>query len=818
MKLASGLLAPLPCIADDPGTTLVQFRITVDKLGDTELLDSAAASPGRYVGEMLKRLRRMLPAAAACLVFNPRLEIATPVVDEVLACIRGADISGDACCVLAHGGVPIAYLVRAEEIDACPALHFGLLTTDDVAIDARYLSASFGAARQIEVPLRGPLPPEGNGFTLHRNSALHAPTIWATDELLRETTPEGRQKLIAQGDRVAVLGFHAGDILFLLQALSLEQTPFRCVIVPPDYADIVSYLRPDLLCRVVEHPVPHRAGYHVTDEPALLRDFIEQLLRQGVYCGHFFHIVRPFFRRYAASRNHLREQIAFALGGSGHPLRKLPRLSDASERDYALMRPQPGRVIVQFDAGWELKEFPRDQRGEFLDLLIEAGYSPVILGHPEPSSPSVPAVPYTDLAGFRLLLGSAEALIGGDSFPTHFASAYGVPTVTLFGNTKPANSRGRESLRYRYLQRAMTCIPCDATIGCRVDGGTSCLAFPGASEVLDALRAMVPAPADRLRTDGETAPRPLAECEGLIAHVVPRIEFPGRPPLSTAAQERYLDRLFSQVQLETVAACPLCGSPDLQLVGHRFRLPVACCAGCGLWLVRERIRSDGLAVLYSESYWTDFMRLHGYPTHVERYMFDYMAALERVRDIAALCPPAPGRKTLDIGCSLAALPRRLAEFGYDAAGLELDRDLGRRAALFSGVPVHASLEELKARGERFDVVSMFDVFEHIYDVVPYLESLRAIVATDGFLLFETFRTDSPAFAKEKLQHEDVKPIEHPYMYMQKHIEEILRRAGMRVHTVTYPMGVDHARIRIAARWAPEGAPARGIDSTPEIQP
>lgn len=801
MRLAAGLVAPYPYIINEPGTTVVQFRITADRLSDTELMDSAAASPGRYVGEMMKRLRCLLPDAQACLVFSPRLAITAPIIELVLARMNQVDLAAEPACVFsARSGVPVAYLVRAAEIDSCPVVHFGLLSTDLAALDHNFLAATFGAAKHVEVSALTQNIPEENGFILHRNSALHDPTWWAIEQLLRDPTPVGRRKMLASGERVAVLGFHAGDILFLLQALALEHTSFHCVIVPPDYADIVAYLRPDLLCRVVEHPVPHRAGYHVSDEPAVLRDFIAQLQIKSVYCGSFFHIIRPFFRIYSASRNHLREQLAFALGGAGYHLRKLPKLSPPIERDYALMRPQPGRVIVQFDAGWELKEFPNDRRGEFLDLLIDSGYAPVILGHAEPSHPAVASVPYTDLANFRLLLGSAVALIGSDSFPAHFATAYGIPTITLFGNTKSANSRGLESLRYRYLQRSLPCIPCNRTTGCAIDNGSSCLAFPRGTEVLDALRSMV---APIACQSAKPAPRALAECERLIQQVVPDIEFPSRIPLPAAAQDDYLDKLFSRVQFEEVLVCPLCGSKDLELVGHRFRLPVARCAGCGLWLVQKRIDSQGQAALHGEKYGTDFMRLHGYPMPVERYMFDYMSALERVRNIAELWPPERGGRTLDIGCALGALPRRLAEFGYQAAGLELDREFGRQATFFSGVPVYSSLEESIARGERYDVVSMFDVLEHIYDVVPYLSSLRAVMSPKGFLLLETFRTDSSAFARDQLQHKDVKPIEHPYMYMQKHIEEILQRAGLRVHKVTYPMGVAHSRIRVAARWTLE---------------
>jgi len=226
---------------------------------------------------------------------------------------------------------------------------------------------------------------------------------------------------------------------------------------------------------------------------------------------------------------------------------------------------------------------------------------------------------------------------------------------------------------------------------------------------------------------------------------------------------------------------------------------VVACAGCGLWFVAERIRAADLPVLYGERYWTEFMQLHGYPQHIERYTFDYMAALERVHDLSPLV--RAGATVLDIGCALGALARRWREAGRRGVGLELDAALAKKAQLYSGVAVHTSLEEVAAHEPPLDAVVMYDVFEHLYDPVAYLQKLRPLMASDGIVLLETFRTDSPAFVRDGLLHEDVKPIEHPFMYRREHIVELLARAGLQPFRVTFPLGEDHARIRVAARWS-----------------
>jgi ADP-heptose:LPS heptosyltransferase len=200
----------------------------------------------------------------------------------------------------------------------------------------------------------------------------------------------------------------------------------------------------------------------------------------------FWHIYRPF-RDYRPARHHLRESMAFALGGRGHGPRRAPQL--ASQRTP--LTPKAGRVVVHFEGGWRLKELPPARRGPLLRKLQAAGFAPVILGAPEPSCPDIPARPYTDLASFRALVGSALALVGTDSFPAHCAQALGVPTVQLFGATAPAHARGAESPRYRLLHRPLPCVPCVDRSCCALDGGAVCHAHADDDTILAALREVM---------------------------------------------------------------------------------------------------------------------------------------------------------------------------------------------------------------------------------------------------------------------------------------------------------------------------------------
>ena len=526
IRVAAGYFGELPLPQWSAHCVAVQFSLSPERLSETEILNAGHASAGRLAAELLRRVRRMYPLASVCLAFNPRLSLSSTLIQTVLATAEqyapeytdaspptgpaetehGAWIFTDN-----QGKTPLAYMLRADTIDWCPPAHLGFLVGDDAAIERQFLDASFGHSASIPIASCEPVTKIAYFFASPVSPALYAFTELATAKLAQAPTRETKRELVEKSERIGLLGYHAGDVLFLLQALALEQGkhPFTGVVVPRDFADIVAYLSPHLRCFVVDQPVPQRGDYFVSDEYAVLREYITLLQWQGVSIDQFFwHPLRPCFRDsiLVHSRHHLREMTALAIGGSGHELRPLPVMSEASLKDFACARPRPGRVIVQFDAGWGLKGFPADRRGELLRLLQEVGYDPILLGRAESAAPGVPAVPYTDLRSFRSLLDTAEALIGCDSFPAHFANQYGVPTLTLFGSTRPSNARGMDGVRYRTLHHPMPCVPCAGQTYCLIDKGTSCYAMPTAGEVVQALGAMLAAVSRQMpaKTPGNT--------------------------------------------------------------------------------------------------------------------------------------------------------------------------------------------------------------------------------------------------------------------------------------------------------------------------
>lgn len=98
------------------------------------------------------------------------------------------------------------------------------------------------------------------------------------------------------------------------------------------------------------------------------------------------------------------------------------------------------------------------------------------------------------------------------------------------------------------------------------------------------------------------------------------------------------------------------------------------------------------------------------------------------------------KSLLDVGAGAAVLSDSARCYGIDYTGVEFD-DLARRVAMAErGVALNASLEELE--GQRFDLVYLSEVIEHVPEPVQLLEQLRHFLTPMGALYVTTPNAES----------------------------------------------------------------------------
>lgn len=196
------------------------------------------------------------------------------------------------------------------------------------------------------------------------------------------------------------------------------------------------------------------------------------------------------------------------------------------------------------------------------------------------------------------------------------------------------------------------------------------------------------------------------------------------------------------------APCPLCGEHEARV---RFEEPpyrILRCAGCALTYVRPRLGPQALLdEVYDAHYWRSTRpRERGYADYradAELYLRTYRRRLRRIR--AHL--PAPGR-ALDVGCAAGYFLEVLRGEGWDVLGLEPSDSIRATAQerLGTDAVIGGTLAEADLERASFDLISLWDVLEHLPDPANALARCRELLRPEGVLVLETQNVAS-AFAR-----------------------------------------------------------------------
>lgn len=267
--------------------------------------------------------------------------------------------------------------------------------------------------------------------------------------------------------------------------------------------------------------------------------------------------------------------------------------------------------------------------------------------------------------------------------------------------------------------------------------------------------------------------------------------FPFNAEPDLAAAEQYKD-VLRKLKTESVSSCTVCGSTSWMPYGFVDGFSLQRCTDCSFIFPNPRIAESELEVLYSDHYWEEHQQLNGLAGLRERLLFDYHYALPRLFLIKGFRPTG---RFLDIGCAAGALVRRAQEFGYKSVGMEVNSQIAAFGQNYFNIKIiTGKIETARLSRRSFDIITMFDVFEHLCNPDAVLKRIHDSLDRDGLLVIETFRTDCTDFEANPLKHPDCKPLEHVGMYREEHIDKIIERNKFNILESRYPQGRNGSRI------------------------
>lgn len=222
--------------------------------------------------------------------------------------------------------------------------------------------------------------------------------------------------------------------------------------------------------------------------------------------------------------------------------------------------------------------------------------------------------------------------------------------------------------------------------------------------------------------------------------------------------------------------CPLCHSDQSEhfdtLMVEAQAIEYRLCGRCGMVFQNAGWKKEELSDFYAKEY----RKL----VEGEDQVSDKNRAIEETRArLLVSWLKAQGvsavKRHMDIGASTGALIHHTqVDFGAQVLGVELSNS-HRAFAESRGLPMLPSLDALEARGgERFDLITLIHVLEHLPDPVQTLTELRERwLASDGAFLLEV----------PNLFIHNSYEIAHLHAFSRHTLLETLRLAGYRVDAV-----------------------------------
>ncbi len=168
--------------------------------------------------------------------------------------------------------------------------------------------------------------------------------------------------------------------------------------------------------------------------------------------------------------------------------------------------------------------------------------------------------------------------------------------------------------------------------------------------------------------------------------------------------------------------------------GYGHHPQIVECRHCGLVYANPRWSTDDVMDAYSAV--QD-------ETYVEERLGRELTFRHHLRDMERAIGPADGRALLDVGAYIGVFVEAAAAAGWQAQGVE-PSEWAAAEAQRRGLDVQVgTLDNADLVEESFDVVTMWDVIEHLADPAAELDKARRLLRPGGWLVVHTMDIDAP---------------------------------------------------------------------------
>ena len=226
-----------------------------------------------------------------------------------------------------------------------------------------------------------------------------------------------------------------------------------------------------------------------------------------------------------------------------------------------------------------------------------------------------------------------------------------------------------------------------------------------------------------------------------------------------------------------LTSCGICSHKDVSLRYSKKDFSIAQCHSCGVLFRIPQPTFEEVRQLYTTSYYNPWhLEKEGGVKKIKMDTFE-----KRLREIQTY---VSGGKILDVGCATGFFLEKAKSKGFEPYGLELSEFSFKEAQNKFGDHIFlGTIEDIPFENNFFDVITMFDLLEHVKDPVATLRRCEAILKPQGIIV-AVLPDVSSISAKLMGRNWTHYKKEHLYYFSKRTISELLKQESYEVVRIT----------------------------------
>ena len=232
--------------------------------------------------------------------------------------------------------------------------------------------------------------------------------------------------------------------------------------------------------------------------------------------------------------------------------------------------------------------------------------------------------------------------------------------------------------------------------------------------------------------------------------------------------------------------CICCGEKNHSVIYKFTDLPrykqigenrdIVKCAGCSLVYCFPRNLEESMLDVYENNYWQDYQTQVGEKKIKDRISDFEAVSNERMSYIEKFKTRG---KFLDVGCCMGFLVNEADNRGFDAYGIDLNAEDINKGKERYDINLKKDFLE-KFQQYDFDVITSFNVLEHVSDPIKMLLEKKKRLKGDGIIVVGTHDIECKNHQKEKQNWKHIIPNEHLYFFSISTLKKLGEKAGLKM--------------------------------------